>query len=202
LLLTLALGGCKGNKSAAAPSGSSAKCSSSAPGGLAGGGGECITSPAASSALASPTIVTSAPPGVPVETEADCPYINAQDAEDLEGNRVGKVTTVSTVPVGCNFYFAYGDGHVTLQIQIQNFKSQVEAYNAMVATGGTGAIGVPGLVPGIDAVLYQTTFYAPDGNQDWACAFATKLLIVIVKTDQKSPSLNARRVCQEIAPKF
>jgi hypothetical protein len=204
LLITTVLAGCRTAKGAAGPS-PAESCASTAPGGLAGGAGECATSPVASTSLAPappPSPTTSAAPNVPTETQGDCPYLNAQQAEDFEGNHVGRVTVVSTNPVGCNFYFAYGDGHMTLKISTQTFTKDVEAYNAMVAAGGAAATGVPGLIAGVDAVLYQTAFYARDGDHDWACSFAKGKVLVTVNTDQTTPSLNARLVAQAIAPKF
>jgi hypothetical protein len=109
---------------------------------------------------------------------------------------------VSTEPVGCNFYFAFGDSHMTLRISTQTLADDIDAYNAMVTAGGTAAIGIHDLIPGVDAVLYRTAFYERDGDQDWACAFAKGKVLITVNTDQTTPSLNARLVCQAIAPKF
>lgn len=204
LLAGGALAGCGTDNNATAPS-PGPSCASTAPTGLAGGPGECAPPTAASTppGATPPTPPTpTAAPDAPTETEGDCPYLDAQQAEDFEGSRVGRVTVVSTDPVGCNFYFAYGDGHMTLRISTQTLADDIEAYNAMVTTGGTGAIGVRDLVPGVDAVLYRTAFYERDGDQDWACTFAKGKVLVTVNTDQTTPSLNARLVCQEIAPEF
>lgn len=154
-----------------------------------------------------PTAASGAPlpqPGPVTETAGSCPYLDAVTASDLEGNKVGRVTVVSTDPVGCNFYFAYGDGHMTLQISTQRYATATDAYNAMVATGDAGAQveGIPGLVPGVDAVLYRTSFYPPDKGRDWACSFATGPVMVTVKTDQTDISFNARNIAATIAPKF
>ena len=154
-----------------------------------------------------PTAASGAPlpqPGPVTETAGSCPYLDAVTASDLEGNKVGRVTVVSTDPVGCNFYFAYADGHMTLQISTQRYATATDAYNAMVATGDAGAQveGIPGLVPGVDAVLYRTSFYPPDKGRDWACSFATGPVMVTVKTDQTDISFNARNIAATIAPKF
>lgn len=138
-------------------------------------------------------------------TEATCPYIDTTTARDLEGNRIYR-TAVSTAPgpVTCRFYFWCCDYHATLEIQPVTYPSADAAYNAMVLTGraGRSVTGIPGLVPGVDAVLYQTPFYGPDKGRDWACAFAKGTTVVVVRTDQTDVSFNARRIATAIAPKF
>jgi hypothetical protein len=183
-------------------------------GGLAGGDVECIpqptdpagTAPSAqasgqSSGGASTTepLATAAPLG-PQEVEGECPYLTRQQASELEGNMVGRVTVVTTDPPGCNFYFAYGDGHMVLQISTQRFTDPIDAYNAMVTTANAGSNADPVEGIGDGAVLYQTGFYDLAAAQDWACAFVKGGLLVIVNTDQKSPSFNARAVAEAVAP--
>lgn len=208
----LALAGCssssQGDASDPPVSGSCISTSPAETGGLAGDGGECIpatsaagtTPPSAPSTPSTTEPATSTPPPGPQEVDGDCPYLSKQDATNLEGNMVGRVTVVTTDPPGCNFYFAYGDGHKTLQISTQRFTDPIDANNAMVlaAQGGTNADPIAGI--GDAAVLYQVGFYDLDAAQDWACAFIKGSLLVIVNTDQKFPSFNARAVAEEIAP--
>jgi hypothetical protein len=66
------------------------------------------------------------------------------------------------------------------------------------ATAGSNASSVAGIGEG--AVLYQTTFAAGDGAQDWACAFVKGKLLVTVKTNQTDVSYNARHIAETIAP--
>lgn len=136
------------------------------------------------------------------ETDGDCPYLSAQEAADLEGNRVGRTTVLSTTPPGCRFYFAYDLSHMTMEITTQTFDDPIDANNAMVttATAGKNATAAAGIGDG--AVLYQTTFYPPDGDNDWACAFIKGNVLVIIKTDQISPSYNARHVAETVAPRI
>jgi hypothetical protein len=206
-LLTLLLGALLAVASctsggAAAPSDPTGACSSTTEsGGLAGGGGECV----ADSAAAAPPPSTTPPPstpGAPSEVEGDCPYLSRDDASDFEGNKVGRTTVVTTTPPGCNFYFAYGDGHMTLQISTQTFPDPIDAYNAMVTTANAAASADPvaGIADG--AVLYQVGFYDLDADQDWACAFVKGTVLVVVNTSQKSPSYNARHIAETIAPLF
>ncbi|MDR1999262.1 MAG: hypothetical protein LBQ06_04890, partial [Frankiaceae bacterium] len=53
------------------------------------------------------------------ETDGTCPYIASQDAADMEGNRVGRTTVLSTTPPGCRFYFAYNLSQIVLEIGTQ-----------------------------------------------------------------------------------
>lgn len=171
-------------------------------GSLAGDGGSAPTSsqPGGNQQTGQPS-PTATPTLVATEADGDCPYLSAQEAEDLEGNRVGRTTVLSSTPPGCRFYFAYDLSHMTLEITTQQFPDPIDANNAMVttATAGKNASAVQGIGDG--AVLYQTTFYPPDGDDDWACAFIKGSLLVVVKTDQVSPSFNARRVAETVAPR-
>lgn len=202
----LALAGCTSSSGSEAAPGPSDTCTSTAPaetGGLAGGGGECVPVTATSPAPTTPSSTqpaTTAPPLAPQEVNGDCPYLSRQDATDLEGNMVGRVTVVTTDPPGCNFYFAYGDGHMTLQISTQRFADPIAANNAMVLAAQAGANADPITGIGDAAVLYQVGFYDLDAAQDWACAFIKGGLLVIVNTDQKFPSFNARAVAEAVAP--
>ncbi len=189
---------------------SCATTTAAAPTGLAGGGGECLPAPTSGTASGAPATsrstsrpatppATSTPPPAPQEVEGDCPYLTRQEASNLEGNMVGRVTIVTTDPVGCNFYFAYGDGHMVLQISTQRFADPIDAYNAMVRLAQANTNADPfELADG--AVLFQTGFYDVDAAQDWAAAFVKGGLLVVVNTDQKSPSYNARAIAETIAP--
>jgi hypothetical protein len=96
-----------------------------------------------------------------VEADGDCPYLTKKEASDTEGNIVGRTTTVSTVPVGCNFFLGNSDGHMTLKISTQTFRTPVEAYNAMVAAGGANPNGVKNLIPGVDPCSTKPTSTRP-----------------------------------------
>lgn len=211
VLAVLTLAGCSSSSgSTASDPTASPSCLSTGPavtGGLAGGGGECIpTSVANTTTVPTSAPPTSAPPSTstapaaPQEVEGVCPYLSAADASDIEGNKVGRVTVVSTDPPGCNFYFAYGDGHMVLKISTQRFTDPIDANNAMVRAAQAGSNADPVAGIGDAAVLYQVGFYDLDAAQDWACAFIKGGLLVIVNTDQKSPSFNARAVAEAVAP--
>ena len=149
-----------------------------------------------------------------------CPYISNDAARAAEGDRVGRVMLTTTSPPGCNFYWQYDDSRMILQIAVANYPSQLGAYNAMIrdTAAAPERIGVEGLVAQngctarttqddrpttcVDAVLYRTTFYPPDGNQDWAAAFAKSSRVITVKTQQNDVSYNAKNVAMQIAPRF
>lgn len=146
------------------------------------------------------------------EVEKSCPYIKSTQDEDpvhsvavIEGNRVYRTTVItSTKPVGCRFYFWAAPYEAVADIITKTYGSATLAHNAMVATAkaGSRAEGVKNLVPGIDAVLFQTKFFSEDGGKDWACAFAKGSVLVIVHTNQTDVSFNARELAAYIAPKI
>ena len=154
-----------------------------------------------------PTSVPTGPIAVgPVKAiEGDCPYISVSDASTKEGNRIDKhyVLKARGKTVGCRFMF-WTDAYAVLEITKRTYANADAAYNAMVRIGQRGANyhGVKGLVPGVDAILYQTRFYAPDGATDWACTFAKGTSVVTVNTAQNNVEFNARDIAKTIAPKF
>jgi hypothetical protein len=149
-----------------------------------------------------------------------CPYITNDAARQAEGDRVGRVTLTTTTPPGCNFYWQYDESRMILQISVANYPSQTGAYNAMIrdTAAAPERIGVQGLIAQdgctaetaqterpekcVDAVLYRTNFYPPDGNTDWAAAFAKGSRVITVKTQQNDVSFNARNVAEQIAGRF
>jgi hypothetical protein len=143
--------------------------------------------------------------------DGKCPYIGSNftdgtpNVADIEGDRVYRTVVLTTMkPVGCRFYFYAPPYEAVADIVTQTFASPTDARNAMIATGDQGhhAEGVPSLVPGVQAVLYQTEFFGPNGSNDWACVFAKGSLMVIVHTQQSNLSFNARELAKAIAPKI
>lgn len=158
------------------------------------------------------------PPGAPLpsgEVDGSCPYIKAglniepestgNNFADLEGNRVQRVTRLTTLkPAGCRFYFQ-SDYHPIGDILPMTYPSAVEAYNAMVVTAeaGTDTQGIPSFVPGVDGISFRTRLNAPDAGQDWAFAFAKGKILVVVRTDQNSSlPANAENIAKAIVDKF
>jgi hypothetical protein len=143
--------------------------------------------------------------------EKACPYIvSSQDQgpnslADLEGDRVYRTTVLTGMnPVGCRFYFYAPPYEAIAEIATRTFASRLAAHDAMVLTGqaGTEVAGKPGIVPGVDAVLYRTKFFGPDSARDWACVFAKGKVMVTVRTQRTDTSLNALLIAQAIAPKI
>ncbi|HYU03839.1 MAG TPA: hypothetical protein VEL02_08365 [Jatrophihabitantaceae bacterium] len=163
------------------------------------------TSTAKATAKPTPTPTGPIPVGPVKAVEGDCPYISVTDAATNEGNRIDKhfVLMARGKVVGCRFLF-WTDAYAVLEITKQTYASADAAYNAMVRIGKRGANfhGVQDLVPGVDGILYQTTFYEVDGPTDWACTFATGRTVVTVKTAQNNVEFNARAIAKAIAPKF
>jgi hypothetical protein len=63
-------------------------------------------------------------------------------------------------------------------------------------------MGRKDIVPGVDAVLYRTKFFGPDGKRDWACVFAAGRTMVIVHTQRDDTALNALLLARAVARKF
>jgi hypothetical protein len=158
--------------------------------------------------------VTPLPPGTrPAkgETEQACPYIasapeaGADSVADIVGSHVLRTTVLTaTRPVGCRFYFYAGPYEAIADIVPTTFDSADAAYAAMLATAaaGTSESGRSDLIPGVDAVLYRTRFFGPDGDRDWACVFAAGPTMVVVHTQRDDISFSALRLAQVVAPKF
>ncbi len=125
--------------------------------------------------------------------------------EDLEGNHVYRTTVLPAhTPAGCRFYFWAPPYEATADILPTTFATATAARQAMILTGdaGTQVQGKPNLLPGVDAVLYRTKFFGPDGARDWACVFAKGSVMVIVHTHRADSSASALFIAQAIASKF
>jgi hypothetical protein len=158
--------------------------------------------------------VSPLPPGASPakgQVEKRCPYIVSSpdqgkpDVADIDGSHVYRTTRLTkTKPVGCRFYFYASPYQAIADIVPRKFASATAAYNAMVLTGKAGkqAQGKKNLVPGVDAVLYRTKFFGPDGADDWACVFAAGATMVIVHTDRNDTSLNALLLARAVAGAF
>ncbi len=142
-----------------------------------------------------------------------CPYIASTPDEnpavnvaDIEGDHVYRTTVLTKLsPVGCRFYFYAPPFEAIAEIAPHRFASALDAHNAMVLTAtktGTDATGKPGILPGVDAVLYRTRFFGPDGARDWACAFAKGRVLVVVRTQRSDTSLNALLLAKAVARKM
>ena len=195
-MVLLVLSGCTGKSSAgsaATPSGTP----SGQPPGLGASNGEQSSAPR-STIITTPKPSLSTPGGVK-EVTGSCPYISDADFAFWEGDRVGRVTVLESVPVGCRFYFAYDDSAVIGEIDRQSFKTTVQAYNAMVlsAKGHPEVQSQPAIGDG--AVAFQT---ALQGTNAWQCVFAKGTSVVTVRTRQPSPALNAFNLAKVIAPKI
>jgi hypothetical protein len=145
------------------------------------------------------------------EVEKSCPYIAStpeagpNSVADIVGSHVLRTTVLTTThPVGCRFYFYAGPYQAIADIVPHRFGSAAAAYAAMLATAaaGTSESGRSDIVPGVDAVLYRTRFFGPDGPRDWACVFAAGATMVVVHTQSDNTSFSALRLAQVVAPRF
>lgn len=161
------------------------------------------------------TSVAPLPPGAAPaagEQERACPYIASTPAEDpnvnvadIEGDHVYRTTVLTEFdPVGCRFYFYAGPHQAIADIAPRRFPDALSAHNAMVLTAEAGgdAQGKKDMLPGVDAVLFRTRFYGPDGDRDWGCVFAKGDLMVIVHTQRSDTSYSALLLAKAVAAKI
>lgn len=204
------LGACGGGSPARGGPSTTSSPSGTASGLLGGGEGEQQSSPASppKATATKPTPSKSATAAAKVtERDADaCPFVDTQQAVAAEGNRVSRITNLYTGSrlTGCRYYFWCCDFHATMEFTTAQYATPTAAYNAMVRTGKAGgeATGAPGIAPGVDGILYRTSFYQPDGPTDWACSFAAGRTVVTVKTDQNDTSRDALNLATLLAPHF
>jgi hypothetical protein len=163
-----------------------------------------------------PRTVAPQPPGsTPARGEVArrCPYIAStpeqnpkRNVADIEGDHVYRTTVLTRLePVGCRFYFYAPPYEAIADIAPRRFATARDAHNAMVLTAtrrGSDAMGRPDIVEGVDAVLFRTRFFGPDGARDWACAFAEGTLMVVVHTQRADTSLNALLLARAVAPRM
>lgn len=94
-----------------------------------------------------------------------------------------------------------------MEITATHYPNTNSARNAMIthatkSAGPHGEVdGQPAIRPGVDGVRFQTSFYPPDGNTDWAFSFAENATLVTIKTDQQG-SAYAYNVGLEIVDEF
>ncbi len=164
------------------------------------------TRPAPSGAIHSaPTRASSAPL---------CPLLGRQSAADKVGMRLARITVLTSggATVGCRFYALQGSPlsrseHLpgphqpAIEILLTRYRSALAAHNAVVRLGqrqGTNPqqASIVGQAPGL---CFQTDFAAGDNGTDWACAFSTGTVMVVVRTVVTSPALNAILVSRAVA---
>ncbi len=141
-----------------------------------------------------------------------CPYIDTVTAQNLNGSRINprKNQITTTSPVGCRFFAlnaaGYGQhapaGRPEVDISTARYRTPSDAQQGMVRTALKGSDINPVKVSGHEGAQFRTRFNPSDGDQDWACAFATGTLVVTVKTDRTDLAFNAVRIAAAIAPKF
>ena len=117
----------------------------------------------------------------------------------IEGDRFGHSTVLTTTPVGCRFYWAYDDQAIITEITVRSYPTATDAYNAMVVS----ARGHPEVVSDADIGAGAVAFRAAlQGVQTWECVFAKGLRMVTVHTRQPDPSFNARALARQVATRF
>jgi hypothetical protein len=148
------------------------------------------------------------------EKARHCPYVRTglnEEADggvnmaDLEGDRIYRTTRLTRYhPVGCRFYFYAPPYEAVADIRPFTFASAKEAYNAMILTARTGKnpITAKGFVKGLVGISFQTRYFGPDHQRDWAFVFAKGTAMVVVYTQRSDSSRNALYIAKAIAGKF
>lgn len=161
-----------------------------------------------------PTIPVAA--GPTTSTVRRCPWVSLAVAMPIIGQRLDHTTvqTSGSKTAGCKFYpitsgYAASEhlptgGFPSARITLTTYPSAESARQvlAIVSTAG----GSPSLqsVDGFVAETFQTHFYPPDGEADWACAFITgpKLITVLVAESTGQGQANALALAKAIASKI
>lgn len=166
-----------------------------------------------------PKFVKPLPPGAPApagEKDHSCPYIRTGlnvdndysggvNLANIEGDRVYRNTILTNLhPVGCRFYFYAPPYPAEASIEPHTFATAAEARDAMIRTARTGhnLIVQKNFFRGLTGISFQTKFFAEDGNQDWAFAFAKGKRMVVVYAFQTNVSANSLYIAKAIAKKF
>ena len=139
------------------------------------------------------------------QVAADCPYLDTLTAMDIEGNRVGQTAISAAKPTACTFYYAYAPVRPTLAdhpAEVRHRYGRLQRDGADGRSRAARSTVVVASSPGVDAVLYRTKFYQPDGGRNWACSFAKGTTVVTVRTDRTDTSYNALQIAKTIAGKF
>jgi len=141
------------------------------------------------------------------DLKAPCPYVSTADAQQAQGNHIYLTTVTKQTPPWCRFYFYSSPFNAVLEIAPTVFATPLEAHNALVLTAqaSTQASSIssyPNFAPGVDLISFRTAMFAPDNGLDWACAFVKGTTMVLIRTQQKDTSQDARNIAALIVNKF
>ncbi|MGI8679250.1 MAG: hypothetical protein ACR2LX_11285 [Jatrophihabitans sp.] len=154
-------------------------------------------------------------------TARSCPFLGKQSAADRVGLRLDAIKVLSSggKVIGCRFYPL---GHpnaqcnetclqqehlpppsqAVIEIASAQYASATDAHAAAFSLGTAGTNPQQAqIAPGVTGVCFQTEFYPKDRDQDWACAFNKRAVLVLVHT-ATTESFNAVQVAKGVAPKF
>jgi hypothetical protein len=123
------------------------------------------------------------------------------------------VQTSGGKTVGCEFYpitagpLAISEnlprhGRPSVRITVVRYPSAESVRQVLATVSRAGGSPSRQSVGGHVAETYQTHFYPPDGNSDWACAFTTgsKLVTVFVADPTSSGQTDALDLARNLAP--
>lgn len=180
--------------------------------------------PNPSSTLTQTRVATRSPSAIPATpvaagptttTIGRCPGISLAMAMSIIGQRLDHVTVQISggQPVGCKFYpittgYAGSEhlptkGYPSAQISIATYPSARSARQGLAIVSRAGRSPSLQSVDGRVAETFQTRFYPPDGNADWACAFlkGPKLVTVLVAERTGTGQANALALARAFGSK-
>ena len=153
--------------------------------------------------------------GPTTSTTKRCPWISVAGATSIIGQRLDHATvqTSGGKAVGCIFFpitSGYAgsehlpkDGFASARITVATYPSARSARQVLAIVSRAGHSPSLQSVDGLVAETFQTRFYPPDGDSDWACAFikASKLTTVLVAEPTGAGQLNALALAHAVAAK-
>ena len=152
--------------------------------------------------------------GPTTSASRDCPLIRLAVAMPIIGQRLDHATvqTSGGKTVGCEFFpITSGslakseklpkNGFPSARITVTTYPSAESARQVLAIVSSAG--GSPSLqsIDGLVGETFQTRFYPPDGDGDWACAFikGSKLVTVVLAESTGEGQTNALGLAQQFA---
>jgi hypothetical protein len=144
-----------------------------------------------------------------------CPFLPISAAASAVGMRLARsqVLLSGGSPTGCRFYALQhsplhlsehlpGPKQPVVAITSSRYRSAYAAREALVRLARGGSNPQRARAAGAPGVCYQGTFYLPDRGRDWACAFAHRSTVVLVRTVVTSPAFNVIEVARAVLPRL
>lgn len=151
--------------------------------------------------------------GPTTTTTGRCPGLSLAKATSLIGQRLDHLTVQISGgrTIGCTFYpittgYAESEhlpthGYPSARITVATYPGARSARQVLAIVSRAGMSPSLQSVNGLVAETFQTHFYPPDGDQDWACAFikGPKLITIFVAESTGTGQANALALAETFA---